>query len=195
MKNKNSMEKDYNLQCIDYAISKTMERALENPELKELATNKHLTNAIIEYMFNGNAKGFSSKDSGRSYILQLKKEDFEEQLLKHVVKAKNAKTQLGMVQQLSFNKNFDDNLTDDEVQELLYKSYGEMDMNGVKYLLDKYPSLYKILASNFVEDRYFNFKLGIDKLDTEMSTYQDNFYYNKINEFYKEIRQEKSIQK
>lgn len=189
------MEKDYNLQCIDYAVAKTMERALEKPELRQLASNEHLTNAIMEYMFNGNAKGFSSKDDGRSYILQLQKEDFEEQLLKHVIKSKSAKTKLGMHQQLSFNKNFGDNLSDDDVQELLYKSYGEMDMNGIKYLLDKYPALYKVLASNFVEDRYFNYKLGADKLDTGISTYQDNFYYNKIDEFYKELRQEKSIQK
>lgn len=189
------MEKDYNLQCIDYAVAKTIERSKENPELKQLASNKHLTNAIIEYMFNGNAKGFSSKDNGRSYILQLKKEDFEEQLLKHVVKSKNAKTRLGIKQQLSFNKNFGDNLTDDEVQELLYKSYGEMDMNGVKYLLDKYPSLYKVLASNFIEDRYFNFKLGADKLDMDINNYEDNFYYNKIDEFYKELKKESSMQK
>lgn len=189
------MEKDYNLQCIDYAVAKTIERASENPELRQLASTKHLTNAIIEYMFNGSAKGFSSKDGGRSYILQLKREDFEEQLLKHAVKSKNAKTRLGMKQQLSFNKNFGDNLSDDDVQELLYKSYGEMDMNGIKYLLDKYPSLYKVLASNFVEDRYFNFKLGADQLDGEISTYQDSFYYNKIDEFYKELRQEKSIQR
>lgn len=189
------MEKDYNLQCIDYAVAKTMERAKDDPQLKELATNKHLTNAIIEYMFNGNAKGFSSKDSGRSYILQLRKEDFEEQLLKHVVKAKNAKTKLGLVQQLSFNKNFGDSLTDDDVQELLYKSYGEMDMNGIKYLLDKYPTLYRALASNFIEERYFNSKLGEDQLDKEMSNYQNNFYYNKINEFYGELKKENAIQK
>ena len=195
MKNKNNMEKDYNLQCIDYAVAKTMERAKDDPQLKELATNKHLTNAIIEYMFNGNAKGFSSKDSGRSYILQLRKEDFEEQLLKHVVKAKNAKTKLGLVQQLSFNKNFGDSLTDDDVQELLYKSYGEMDMNGIKYLLDKYPTLYRALASNFIEERYFNSKLGEDQLDKEMSNYQNNFYYNKINEFYGELKKENAIQK
>lgn len=189
------MEKDYNLQCIDYAVAKTIERASENPELRKLATGKHLTLAIIEYMFNGNAKGFSSKDDGRSYIIQLSKEDFEEQLLKHVVKSKSAKTRLGIPQQLSFNKNFGDNLSDDDVQELIYKSYGEMDMNGIKYLLDKYPALYKVLASNFVEDRYFNYKLGTDKLDETLSTYQDNFYYNKIDEFYKELRQEKSIQR
>lgn len=189
------MEKNYNLQCIDYAVAKTIERAKEEPSLKELASNEHLTNAIIEYMFNGRAKGFSSKDGGRSYILQLNKEDFEEQLLKHVVKSKSAKTRLYMVQQLSFNKNFGDNLTADEVQELLYKSYNEMDMNGVKYLLDKYPILYKALASNFIADRYFNFKLGIEQLDMEIDTYQDNFYYNKIDKFYKELKQEKSIQK
>lgn len=189
------MEKDYNLQCIDYAVAKTMERALENPELEKLASTTHLTNAIIEYMFKGSAKGFSSKDGGRGYILQLQKEDFEEQLLKHVVKSKSAKTRLGINQQLSFNKNFGDDLSDDDVQELFYRSYSEMDMNGIKYLLDKYPSLYKVLAHNFVDDRYFNFKLGADKLDSSISTYQDNYYYNKIDGFYKDLRQEKSIQR
>lgn len=189
------MEKDYNLQCIDYAIAKTRERALENSELKKLDTPKHLTAAIIEYMFNGNSKGFSSKDNGRSYILQLTKEDFEEQLLKHVVKAKSTKKQLGFVQQLSFNKNFGDSLTNDDVQELLYKCLGEMDMNGIKYLLDKYPTVYSSLASNFVEERYFNMKLGIDKIDQELTNYQDNYYYSKIDTFYNELRKENSMQK
>lgn len=189
------MERDYNLQCIDYAVEKTIQRAFENADLKNLATTKHLTSAVMEYMFNGNSKGFSSKDNGRSYILQLTKEDFEEQLLKHVVKAKSAKTRLGFVQQLSFNKNFGDSLTDDDVQELLYKCLGEMDMNGIKYLLDKYPTVYKALASNFIEERYFNMKLGADILDQGLTDSVNNYYYNKIDTFYSELKKENSIQK
>lgn len=189
------MEKDYNLQCIDYAVAKTIERASENPELKDLATAKHLTSAIIEYMLRGNSKGFSSKDSGRSYILQLTKDDFEEQLLKHVVKSTNAKTRLGFRQQLLFNKNFEDNLSNDDVQNIIYQAYGEMDMNGIKYILDKYPVLYQALISNFVEDRYFNMKLGTDVFDNDLSTYQDNYYYNKIGKFYSDLKLENSRQK
>lgn len=197
------MEKDYNLQCIDYAIAKTIERANENPELKDLATEKHLTNAIIEYMFKGNAKGFSSKDNGRRYILQLSKDDFEEQLLKHVVKSENAKTRLGLKQRLGTNKSFEDDLTIDDVQAVIYKAYGEMNMEAIKYILNKYPALYQALATNFVKDRYFNLKLGAEVLDkyfvnyTEnyMENYQNNYYYKKIDEFYSSLRKENSMQK
>lgn len=188
------MEKDYNLQCIDYAIFQTIERAKESEELRDLGTIKHLTNAILEYMFKNNAKGFSSKNNGRDYILQLNKNDFEEQLLKHVVKAKNTKTVLGFAQPLSFNKDISENLTDDEVQEFFYKAYGEMDTSGIKYILDKYPYLYKDLASKFIEERYFNMKLGLNELDRKINNYQDNYYYYKLDSFYNELRNENVMQ-
>ena len=72
------MNKDYNLQCIDYAVAMTREKAILTPELAKLNSVGHLSEAIVEYMFNGNAKGFSSNGDGRKYILGLTKEDFEE---------------------------------------------------------------------------------------------------------------------
>ena len=88
------MEKDYNLQCIDYAMEKNIKKAQEDASLRQLSSCYYLKNAMIEYIFRGNARGFTRKDNGRSYITQLQKEDFEEQLLKHVVKSENAKERL-----------------------------------------------------------------------------------------------------
>ena len=183
------MEKEYNLQCIDYAVAMTREKAILNPELAKLNSIGHLSAAITEYMFNGNASGFSSNGDGRKYILGLTKEDFEEQLLKHVVKSKMAKTRNGLLEQLGTNKTFDDELSQDDVQILIYKALGEMDMSGIKYILDKYPILYKNLATNFIEDRYFNINLGEQKLDEPIPDNQNNYYYNKIDEYYKELKQ------
>ena len=185
------MEKDYNLQCIDYAMEKNIKKAQEDVSLRQLSSCYYLKNAMIEYIFRGNARGFTRKDNGRSYITQLQKEDFEEQLLKHVVKSENAKERLGMVQLLSFNKEINDQLSDDEVRALFYKLLGEMDMNGILYILNKYPSFYSSLASNFISDRYLNSKLGSSQLDQKMNHYQNQFYYNKIDQFYKELKKEK----
>ncbi len=183
------MEKDYNLQCIDYAVAMTREKAILTPELAKLNSVGHLSTAITEYMFNGNASGFSSNGDGRKYILSLTKEDFEEQLLKHVVKSKMAKTRNGLLEQLGTNKTFDDELSQEDVQILIYRALGEMDMSGIKYILDKYPILYKNLATNFIEDRYFNINLGEQKLDEPIPDNQNNYYYNKIDEYYKELKQ------
>lgn len=131
------MEKEYNLQCVDYAIEKTIERAAEDPALKQLASLTHLTNAIREYMFNNSARGFSSKDNGRDYIKQMTPTDFQELIIKHVFKSKNAKNRLGYAQLLSVNKDFSENLTNEEVQELIYKSFREMSIEGIVYLLNK----------------------------------------------------------
>lgn len=183
------MEKDYSLQCIDYAVAMTREKARLDPDLAKLDSVGHLSEAITEYMFNGNAKGFSSNGDGRKYIVGLTKEDFEEQLLKHVVKSEVAKTRNGVVGKLGTNKNFGEDLSQDDVQILIYKALGEMDMSGIKYILDKYPVLYKSLAANFIEDRYFNYYLGAEKLDAPLPDYQSSFYYNKIDEYYKGLRQ------
>ena len=118
------MEKDYNLQCIDYAVAMTREKATLTPELAKLNSVGHLSTAITEYMFNGNASGFSSNGDGRKYILGLTKEDFEEQLLKHVVKSEVAKK--GMVGKLGTNKTFGDDLDQADVQILLYKALNEI---------------------------------------------------------------------
>lgn len=179
------MEKEYNLQCIDYAVKMTCERAGQTPELAKLNSVGHLSEAIVEYMFNGNAKGFSSYGDGRKYIVGLTKEDFEEQLLKHAVKSEVAKK--GMLGKFGTNKTFGDDLDGADVQILIYRALGEMDMSGIKYILDKYPVLYKSLAANFVEDRYFNYKLGEEKLDAPLPDYQNNYYYNKIDEYYKKL--------
>lgn len=183
------MEKEYSLQCIDYAVAMTREKAGQVPELAKLNSVGHLSEAIVEYMFNGNAKGFSSLGDGRKYIQELTKEDFEEQLLKHVVKSEVAKK--GMVGKLGTNKTFGDNLDDADIQILMYKALNEMDMSGIKYILDKYPVIYKGLAVNFIEDRYFNYKLGAEKLDAPLPDYQSNYYYNKIDEYYKELKMNK----
>lgn len=189
------MEKDYSLQCIDYAVAMTREKAGQVPELAKLNSVGHLSAAVIEYMFKGNASGFSSYGDGRKYILELTKEDFEEQLLKHVVKSEVAKK--GMVGKLGTNKNFGDDLDQDDVQILIYRALNEMDMSGIKYILDKYPVLYKSLAANFIEDRYFNYKLGETKLDAPLPDYQNNYYYNKIDEYYRSLNmnKEESIQR
>ena len=189
------MEKDYNLQCIDYAVAMTRERASQTPELAKLDSVGHLSEAIVEYMFNGNASGFSSHGDGRKYIVGLTKEDFEEQLLKHVVKSEVAKR--GMLGKLGTNKTFGDDLDGADIQILMYRALNEMDMTGIKYILDKYPILFKGLAANFIEDRYFNYKLGEEKLDVPLPDYQNNFYYNKIDEYYKELKQnmEKDFQR
>lgn len=183
------MEKDYNLQCIDYAVAMTREKAILNPELEKLNSVGHLSEAIVQYMFNGNASGFSSNGNGRKYILGLNKEDFEEQLLKHVVKSEVAKQ--GMLGKLGTNKTFGDDLDQGDIQILIYKALGEMDMTGIKYILDKYPVIFKGLAANFIEDRYFNYKLNEEKLDAPLPDYQNNYYYNKIDEYYKQLKQSK----
>lgn len=185
------MEKDYGLQCIDYAVSKTIERSFQNPDLKKMNSTSHLSEAIVEYMFKGNATGFSSNGDGRKYIKGLSREDFEEQLLKHVVKSDVAKTNIGAVQLLGMNKSFGQDLTCDEAQQLIFKSFNEMDMTAIKYLLDKYPTLYKALAVNFVDDRYFNGNLGPEVLDSVPLDYQHAFHYNKIEEYYKQLRNNK----
>lgn len=182
------MDKDYSLQCIDYAVAMTRERASQTPELAKLDSAGHLSAATIEYMFSGNASGFTSHGDGRKYIKGLTKEDFEEQLLKHVVKSEVAKTKNGIVSRLGTNKNFGDDLDQEDIQILLYKALGEMDMTGIKYILDKYPVMYKSLASNFIEDRYFNYKLGEKELDAPLPDYQNMFYYNKIEEYYKQLK-------
>lgn len=191
------MDKDYNLQCIDYAVAMNCVRASQTPEFSKLNTAGHLVEAIIEYMFNGNASGFSSYGDGRKYILELSKEDFEEQFLKHVIKSKAAKIRSRIVSKLGTNKTFGDNLEQAEVQILIYKALEEMDMIAIKYILDKYPVLYRSLAATFVEDRYFDKNLGADKLDEPLSDYQNNYYYNKIDEYYKQLKMSKdeSIQK
>ena len=183
------MEKDYSLQCIDYAVAMTRERAGQTPDLAKLNSAGHLVEAIIEYMLNGNAQGFSSYGDGRKYILELTKEDFEEQLLKHVVKSKVAKQ--GMLVKTGTNKTFGDDLDQADVQILIYRALEEMNMPAIKYILDKYPVLYKSLAANFVEDRYFNMHLGEEKLDAPLPDYQNNYYYNKIGEYYKELKMNK----
>lgn len=185
------MEKEYNLQCIDYAVAMTKERASQTPELSKLNSTGHLVEAIVEYMFNGNASGFSSHGDGRKYIVGLTKEDFEEQLLKHVVKSKVAKTRGGIASKLGTNKNFGDDLGQEDVQILAYKALNEMDMPAIKYILDKYPVLYRSLAASFIEDRYFDKNLGEEKLDAPLPDYQSNYYYNKIDEYYKELKQNK----
>ena len=152
------MKKDYSLQCIDYAVAMTRERASQDPELAKLDAAGHLAEAIIEYMFNGYATGFSSYGDGRKYITGLTKEDFEEQLLKHVVKSKAAKIRNGIDSRLGTNKNFGDDLEQHDVQILIYKALDEMDMSAIKYILDKYPVLYRSLAVSFIEDRYFDKK-------------------------------------
>lgn len=185
------MDKDYNLQCIDYAVAMTRERASQTPELAKLNSAGHLVEAIVEYMFNGNASGFSSYSDGRKYILELSKEDFEEQLLKHVVKSEAAKKKNGIVSKLGTNKTFGESLEQDDVQILLYKALNEMDMSGIKYILDKYPVLYRNLVSSFIEDRYFDKNLGEEKLDASLLDSQDRYYYNKIDEYYKQLKQVK----
>lgn len=191
------MEKDYNLQCIDYAVAMTRERASQTPELSKLNSAGHLVEAIVEYMFNGNASGFSSYGDGRKYILELSKEDFEEQLLKHVVKSKIAKTRGGIDSRLGTNKTFGDDLEQSDVQILIYRALGEMDMSAIKYILDKYPVLYRSLAANFIEDRYFDKNLGEEKLDATLFDSQGIYYYNKIDEYYKSLKmnREESIQR
>ena len=191
------MEKDYSLQCIDYAVAMTQERASQTPELSKLDSAGHLVEAIVEYMFNGNASGFSSYGDGRKYILGLSKEDFEEQLLKHVIKSKVAKTRSGIDCRLGTTKTFGDDLEQHDVQILIYKSLDEMDMSAIKYILDKYPVLYRSLATSFVEDRYFDKKLGEDNLDASLLDSQGSYYYNKIDEYYKSLKmnREESIQR
>lgn len=186
------MEKDYNLQCIDYAVAMTIQRAQEDPNLQQLATNGHLTNAILEYTNLQNARGFSSKGNGRDYILQLKKDDFEEQILKHVIKSQNAKEKLGIAQPLSFNKQIDQPLSAQDTQALFYSLLGKMNMDAIRYVLNQYLNHYATLVSNFIEERYFNSKLGTDSLDIEMNNYQNQFYYDKVDQFYKELKQEKN---
>lgn len=182
------MEKEYNLQCVDYAIEKTIERAAEDPSLKQLASATHLTNAIREYMFNNSARGFSSKDNGRDYIKQMTPTDFQEIIIKHVFKSKNAKNRLGYAQLLSINKGFSENLTNDEVQELIYKSFREMNVEGIVYLLNKYPNLYKSLISQFIEERYFDASLGANNLDVDMISQEDTYYYKQIDNYYNSLR-------
>lgn len=182
------MEKEYNLQCVDYAIEKTIERAAEDPSLKQLASATHLTNAIREYMFNNSARGFSSKDNGRDYIKQMTPTDFQEIIIKHVFKSKNAKNRLGYDQLLSINKDFSENLTNDEVQELIYKSFREMNVEGIVYLLNKYPNLYKSLISQFIEERYFDASLGANNLDVDMILQEDAYYYKQIDNYYNSLR-------
>lgn len=182
------MEKEYSLQCIDYAIKMTKERSKQTPDLAKLDSVGHFTEAIVQYMFNGDSKGFSSFGDGRKYIMSLTKEDLEEQLLKHVVKSEVAKK--GMVGKLGTNKTFDDDLEQADVQILMYKALNEMDMSGIKYILDKYPILYKGLAANFVEDRYFNYNLGEEKLDAPFPDNRTNYYYKKIDEYYKNLKKD-----
>lgn len=186
------MEKDYNLQCIDYAVAMTIQRAQEDPNLQQLATNGHLTNAILEYANFQNARGFSSKGNGRDYILQLKKDDFEEQVLKHVIKSQNAKEKLGIAQPLSFNKEINQPLSAQDTQALFYSLLSEMNMDAIRYVLTQYPNHYKTLVSNFIGERYFNSELGADSLDIEMNNYQNQFCYDKVDQFYKELKQEKN---
>ena len=186
------MEKDYSLQCIDYAVAMTRERSKQTPELAKLDSVGHLSESIMQYMFNGNASGFSSYGDGRKYILGLIKEDFEEQLLKHVIKSKDSKRRNGLLEQLGTSKTFDDDLSQKDVQILIYKALTEMNMPAIKYILDKYPVLYKNLVINFVEDRYFDKNLGEEKLDEPLSDYQNSFYYNKIDEYYKELKMSRS---
>lgn len=187
------MEKEYNLSCIDYAISKTVERALETPDLSALNSSSHFSKAILGLMFEGNAKGFSSKDGGRNYIKQLSFEDFEEALLKHVVKSKNAKLALHKVQLLGVRKNFGDAMTNQEVQELIYESFETMHMDSIKYLLNKYPYIYQALAETFVEERYFNKNLGMENLDMPMVNRENSYYYDKIDSYYKERKNEQAM--
>ena len=78
-----------------------------------------------------------------------------------------------------------------DVQSLIYKALGEMDMSGIKYLLERKPQIYYGLVVNFVSERYFNFKLGQANLDEPVDGI-NGYYYQKIHDFYSGFRKKQN---
>ena len=63
-----------------------------------------------------------------------------------------------------------------------------MHMEGISYALEQYPDMYKLLAAGFVEERYFDYHMGPQELDQPMNRYENDYYYQKIDEYYNSAR-------
>lgn len=184
--------KDYELQCIDYACLKTMEKG------GEFSNQRHITAALSMLLNEGYTRGFTSNGGARNYISNLSFEQIEKELLKNIIKTKELATRKGYAVLLGTRKNFDsENLSNDEIKILLMNLLKEGQMESVKYILNKYPNLYKNLITDFVSTRYYNNSYRIDQLDNiptfskenSMLLEKINNYYNKAqienNQFYK----------
>ena len=188
------MEKDYSLQCLDYAIGVTRQKPRTEKHNFNSAT--YLTGAIMQYLEKNNAQGFTSANDARAYIVGdnkrgipgITKENIEEQLLKHVIKSISAKERNGFAQSLGTGKDFSTARTTDDAQQVIYKSMKTMHMEGISYALEQYPDMYKLLAAGFVEERYFDYHMGPQELDQPMNRYENDYYYQKIDEYYNSAR-------
>ena len=184
------MEKDYSLQCLDYAILQTKAKG------DEFDKTSYLTKAVNIYMTQGNGSGFTRTNDARSYIVGdpgrgipgINKDDIEEQLLKHVIKAASVKERKGHAQRLGTNLDFSTVQTPDDAQIVMYQAMGAMHMEGIRYALNQHPQMYELLAANFVEERYYNHNMGAAELDQPMNSHQNAYYYQKIDEYYNDAR-------
>lgn len=176
--------KDYELQCIDYACLKTMEKG------GEFSTPRHITTALSKLLNEGYTKGFTSNSGARNYISNLSFEQIEKELLKNIIKTNELATRKGYDALLGTQKNFDsENLSNAEVKILNLLKEGQME--SVKYILNKYPNLYTNLITDFVSTRYYNNKYRIDQLDNIPTFSKENsMLLEKIDNYYNQAQME-----
>ena len=178
--------KSYELQCIDYACLKTLEKG------GEFSTEKHITNALLKLLIEGYTFGFTSNGRARDYISSLSFEQIEKELLKNVIKTNELATRKGYMVLLGTQKTFDDKgLANDEVKILLMNILKEGRMESVKFILNKSPNLYKNLISDFVSTRYYKDGYKFDQLDN-ISTFskENSMLLQKIDNYYNQIQLE-----
>lgn len=178
--------KDYELQCIDYACLKTMEKG------GEFSTPLHITTALSRLLNEGYTRGFTSNSGARNYISNLSFEQIEKELLKNIIKTDELATRKRYDVLLGTQKNFDsENLSNAEVKFLLMNLLKEGQMESIKYILNKYPNLYTNLISDFVSTRYYDNKYRIDQLDNIPTFSKENsMLLEKIDNYYNQAQME-----
>ena len=174
--------KSYELQCLDYACVKTMEKG------DGYNSVSHITNAIKKLLLERHTAGFTNNENARSYIKNLDSDKIEKELILNLVKQKACERSYGITTMFSTKKTFDDQLTSQEAGDLIYEMLNEGEMEAVKWILNKYPKLYYDLSWLFTETRYFNNHYTISRLDNEdIYNDTDKRLFNKVNTYYDQM--------
>ncbi|MBP3635866.1 MAG: hypothetical protein J6J17_05400 [Bacilli bacterium] len=155
------MYKSTELNIIDYSCIKTMSKGGAYASFENIAL------ALKNYINYNDSLGITSLDYARDYLKTLTKDDIEKELLKNVVKKFACSNYHNYMRLLGTEKSFNDELNVKEVEFLVFKSISEMHMDGVKYLLEKYPKLIDSLIDSFVSSRYYSESYMIDNLDND----------------------------
>lgn len=152
------MNNTIELQGLDFACKVTKNK---NAGFSNIG---YIQDAIV-HLINGQANGFTRDQGARDYVKNLSKEEIDKELFLNIVKLAALKNYKHEATLLSTNKNFGDQLSNDEFELLTLQAIKSNDMNQVKAFFDTHPNLYKMLIVSFVYRRYFDPLHTTEELD------------------------------